>query len=72
MYNGTVKWFNAEKGYGFISSEEAGEDVFVHFSAIQVDGYKTLTEGQKVTFETEPDPKNSSKLRAKNVNIVAE
>ena len=72
MYNGTVKWFNAEKGYGFFSSEEAGEDVFVHFSAIQADGYKTLAEGQKVTFETEPDPKNSSKLRAKNVNVVAE
>lgn len=72
MYNGTVKWFNAEKGYGFISSEEAGEDVFVHFSTIQADGYKTLAEGQKVTFETEPDPKNSSKLRAKNVNVVAE
>ena len=72
MYNGTVKLFNAEKGYGFISSEEAGEDVFVHFSAIQADGYKTLAEGQKVTFETEPDPKNSSKLRAKNVNVVAE
>ena len=72
MYNGTVKWFNAEKGYGFISSEEAGEDVFVHFSAIQADGYKTLAEGQKATFETEPDPKNSSKLRAKNVNVVAE
>ena len=72
MYNGTVKWFNAEKGYGFISSEEAGEDVFVHFSAIQADGYKTLAEGQKVTFETEPDPKNSSKLRAKNVNVFAE
>ena len=72
MYNGTVKWFNAEKGYGFISSEEAGEDVFVHFSAIQADGYKTLAEGQKVTFETEPDPENSSKLRAKNVNVVAE
>ena len=71
MYNGTVKWFNAEKGYGFISSEEAGEDVFVHFSAIQADGYKSLNEGQKVTFETEPDPKNSSKLRAKNVTVVA-
>ena len=56
MYNGTVKWFNAEKGYGFISSEEAGEDVFVHFSAIQADGYKTLAEGQKVTFETHPGP----------------
>ena len=70
MYNGTVKWFNAEKGYGFISSEEAGEDVFVHFSAIQVDGYKTLAEGQKVTFETEPDPKNSSKMRAVNVRVA--
>ena len=72
MYNGSVKWFNAEKGYGFISSEEAGEDVFVHFSAIQAEGYKSLNEGQKVTFETEPDPKNSSKLRAKNVTVVAE
>ena len=52
--NGTVKWFNAEKGYGFISNDEGGEDVFVHFSAIQCDGFKTLEEGQKVTFETEP------------------
>ena len=69
---GTVKWFNDEKGYGFLSCDEGGEDVFVHFSAIQADGYKTLAEGQKVTFETEPDPKNSSKLRAKNVNVVAE
>ena len=60
------------KRFRFHFSEEAGEDVFVHFSAIQADGYKTLAEGQKVTFETEPDPKNSSKLRAKNVNVVAE
>ena len=58
MNNGTVKWFNAEKGYGFISNDEGGEDVFVHFSAIQVDGFKTLAEGQKVTFDTEPDPKD--------------
>ncbi len=64
--NGTVKWFNAEKGYGFISNDEGGEDVFVHFSAIQGDGFKTLNEGQKVTFETETDPKNG-KLRAANV-----
>lgn len=47
---GTVKWFNAEKGYGFISVE-GGEDVFVHFSAIQGDGFKTLEEGQAVEFE---------------------
>ena len=67
MNNGTVKWFNAEKGYGFISDDNGGDDVFVHFSAILVDGYKTLAEGQKVTFETEVDPKNSAKLRALNV-----
>lgn len=50
MEKGTIKWFNAEKGYGFISREN-GEDVFVHFSAIAMDGFKTLEEGQKVTFE---------------------
>lgn len=64
---GTVKWFNAEKGYGFITPDDGTEDVFVHFSAIVADGYKKLLEGQKVTFETEPDPKNSEKLRAVNV-----
>lgn len=67
MNKGTVKWFNAEKGYGFLSNDEGGEDVFVHFSAIQMDGYKSLTEGQKVTFDVEPDPKNSSKMRAVDV-----
>jgi CspA family cold shock protein len=66
---GTVKWFNAQKGYGFISNDEGGEDVFVHFSAIQSEGFKTLEEGQKVSFETEQDPKDSKKLRA--VNVVA-
>ena len=65
--NGTVKWFNAEKGYGFISNDDGGEDVFVHFSAIMSEGFKTLEEGQKVIFETEPDPKNSEKLIAVNV-----
>ncbi|CAH2214077.1 cold-shock protein [Tepidibacter aestuarii] len=50
MNKGTVKWFNAEKGYGFLSIE-GGEDVFVHFSAIEGDGYKTLEEGQQVEFE---------------------
>ena len=70
MNNGIVKWFNAEKGYGFITNDEGGEDVFVHFSAIIADGYKTLTEGQRVTFDTETDPKNSGKLRAVNVRGV--
>ena len=65
--NGFEGKANAEKGYGFISNDEGGEDVFVHFSAIQVDGFKTLAEGQKVTFETEPDPKDTGKLRAVNV-----
>ena len=64
---GIVKWFNAEKGYGFITPDDGTEDVFVHFSAIVAEGYKKLLEGQKVTFETEPDPKNSEKLRAVNV-----
>ena len=68
--NGTVKWFNAEKGYGFISNDDGGEDVFVHFSAIMGDGFKTLDECQKVSFETEPDLKNSSKLRAVNVQKI--
>ena len=71
MNNGTVKWFNSEKGYGFISNDNGGDDVFVHFSAIVGDGFKTLEEGQKVTFDTECDPQNSSKIRATNVTVVA-
>ena len=67
MNNGTVKWFNETKGFGFISNDEGGDDVFVHFSAIMTDGFKTLAEGQKVSYDTEPDPKNSIKLRAVNV-----
>ena len=66
MKKGTVKWFNAEKGYGFLSNDEGGEDVFVHFSAIQTDGYRTLEEGQKVEFEEEMDERQG-KLRAVNV-----
>ena len=69
MQQGTVKWFNAKKGYGFISDEQ-GNDVFVHFSAIVGEGFKSLAEGQKVTFDTETDPKNSKKLRAVNVYSV--
>ena len=66
---GTVKWFNGSKGYGFLA-REGGADVFVHFSAIQGDGFKNLEEGQKVTFDIEQDPKNSKKLRAANVTLA--
>ncbi len=71
MNYGTVKWFNPEKGYGFIANDNGGDDVFVHFKSIQGDGYKTLAEGQKVTFDIETDPRDSRKLRAVNVCIVA-
>ncbi|BCL73361.1 Cold shock-like protein cspG [Vibrio nigripulchritudo MADA3029] len=54
---GTVKWFNEEKGFGFITQEDGGADVFVHFRAITGDGFKTLAEGQKVSFEVEQGQK---------------
>ncbi len=57
MQQGTVKWFNAEKGFGFIQVDGGGPDVFVHFSAIQGDGYRTLDENQKVEFESSQGPK---------------
>ncbi|MFR2460952.1 MAG: cold-shock protein [Christensenellaceae bacterium] len=69
MSQGTVKWFNSEKGYGFIAGDEGG-DVFVHYSAIKADGYRSLKEGQKVSYETETDPKNPNKLRAINVQAL--
>lgn len=70
MNSGTVKWFDSEKGFGFISNENGGDDVFVHFSAIAANGYKSLSEGQKVTYDIEQDPKNSSKVRAANVQVL--
>lgn len=57
MATGTVKWFNEAKGFGFISQDDGGADVFIHFSAIQGDGFKTLAEGQAVTYEVEDGPK---------------
>ena len=64
MATGTVKWFNESKGFGFISQDNGGADVFVHFSAIQGGGFKTLAEGQKVSFEVQQGPKG---LQAANV-----
>jgi len=67
MAQGTVKWFNGEKGFGFISQDNGEPDVFVHFSAIQSEGYKTLDENQRVEFETAQGPKG---LQAANVRPI--
>jgi CspA family cold shock protein len=65
MATGKVKWFNESKGYGFIAPDDGGADVFVHFSAIQGSGFKTLAEGQAVSFEVQQGPKGA---QAANVN----
>ena len=70
MSQGTVKWFNPEKGYGFIADANGGDDVFVHFSAIQVDGFKTRNEVHKFSYDVEDDPKNPAKKRAANVTVI--
>ena len=66
MTNGTVKWFNESKGFGFITPADGGKDVFVHFSAIQAEGFKSLAEGQSVNFNVEDGPKGP---QATNVTL---
>ncbi|MGA9522952.1 MAG: cold-shock protein [Myxococcaceae bacterium] len=68
MASGTVKWFNDAKGFGFITQDNGGPDVFCHHSAIQSDGFRTLPEGQKVEFDTKKGPKG---LQAENVRLVS-
>jgi len=67
MNKGTVKWFNAQKGFGFITNSENGEDIFVHFSGIASEGFKSLEDNQEVTFEIAPGARG---LQAVNVNIA--
>ena len=67
MATGTVKWFNDSKGYGFITPSDGSADVFVHHTSIQAEGFKSLKEGQQVTYDTEQGPKGPSAI-----NVVAE
>jgi CspA family cold shock protein len=68
MATGTVKWFNDSKGFGFITPDEGGEDLFAHFSAINMSGFKTLKEGQKVSFEVTDG--NKGKKQASNIQAA--
>lgn len=70
MAQGKVNWFNSSNGYGFITNDEDQTDIFVHFSEIKMDGYRTLREGQIVTFEIEDDPKREGKKKAVCVEVI--
>ncbi|MEE8388324.1 MAG: cold-shock protein [Acidiferrobacterales bacterium] len=71
MATGTVKWFSASKGYGFISPENGGTDVFAHFSAIEMDGFKTLKEGQAVEYDVQDGPKGPQASKIMPVGATA-
>lgn len=68
MYQGTVRWFNAKKGYGFLTRQDTGEDVFVHYSAIQTSGFKSLKEGDQVRFDIQETGKG---VQASNVAVIS-
>ena len=67
MNTATVKWFDSQKGFGFITNEQSGKDIFVHFSGIALNGFKTLEEGQQVSFDTTQGPRGE---QAVNVNYI--
>lgn len=67
MNTGTVKWFDSQKGFGFITNEQSGKDIFVHFSGIASNGFKTLEDGQQVSFDTTQGPRGE---QAVNVNYI--
>lgn len=67
MASGTVKWFNDSKGFGFITPEDGGEDLFAHFSAIQSEGFRSLAEGQRVVFDVTTGPKGK---QASNIKVA--
>ncbi|MDA4893739.1 cold-shock protein [Streptomyces sp. MS2A] len=67
MATGTVKWFNSEKGFGFIAPDDGSDDLFAHFSAITGDGYRNLEENQKVSFDSERGPKG---MQAANIQVI--
>lgn len=67
MNTGTVKWFDSQKGFGFITNEQSGKDIFVHFSGIASNGFKTLEEGQQVSFDTTQGPRGEQTV---NVNYI--